>query len=97
MCFECIHSGDVIRVQVSDDDLAHSPAFGDHLVDTRSKRFLLIFPGRSGIEDQDLFGVVNEVATGVGCRRSRWCTNGKTNVVWSKRDPPSDLATRMWN
>src|SRR5690349_12322357 len=84
-------------MQMRDDDLAHLSAFGDHFVDTRRKSFLLILPWRSGIDNQHLFGVVNDVATGVSCRWTRWCANRKTDVVRSKRDPATDFAMRMWN
>ena len=43
MCLECIDSTDVIRMQMSNDDLAHLPAFGDHFVNTLSQRLLFIF------------------------------------------------------
>ena len=68
------------------DDLAHVTSFRNHFVDTFSQRLLLVFVRRSGIEDQHLFRVVDDVAAGVSSRRPRRRAYGKAQVVRPKRD-----------
>ena len=43
MRLQCIHSANVIRMMVRENDLAHLPARGNHLVNAFGKGLLLVF------------------------------------------------------
>src|SRR5690349_15889318 len=76
----------MIRMMVRQDDLAHLPPGGDHLINTRRQRLLFFFIRRAGIEDQQLFGSMHQVAASVSCGRTRRRAHRETEIVWSKRN-----------
>src|SRR5690349_2024649 len=95
MRLECIHAANMIRMMVRQYDLAHLAAAGDHLVNTRRQRLLLFFVRRSGIEDQQLFRRMDQVAASVSCGRTRRRANREAEVVWSKRNLTLGHAMRL--
>src|ERR1700720_1221930 len=95
MILQRVDATHVIRMQMRQDDLAHSASFSQQLVDARSERLLFVFVWRRGIDHENLARVVNEIAVSV---RRRWfcrSANRKADVVRTKLDPPHGLAMRM--
>ena len=77
MRFQSIHAADMIRMMMREDNLAHLSSRGSHLVNTFRQRLLLVFVRRSGIDDQQLFGSMDQVTAGVRCRRRVGVRTGK--------------------
>src|SRR5689334_19556134 len=85
----------MIRMMVRQDYFAHLPAAGDHLVNTRRQRLLFFFVRRTRVEDQQLFGSMDQVAAGVSCGWTRRCPYRKAEIVRSKRDLALGDAMRL--
>ena len=85
----------VVRMHVSQDNLAHTSPCGDQIINGISQRLLLVFVRRSGIDDQQFFRGVNQITVRV--RRRRLCRRAhrKANVIRPKLDAPHRLAMRV--
>src|SRR6267142_6019922 len=95
MAVKSIYTGDVIRVNMSEDDLAHRSSFRDQIIDAVSQSLPFILIRRPGIDHQNFTRGVNQVTIGV--RGGRLCRRayGKANVIGMKLDSPGWLATRL--
>src|SRR5215207_2307179 len=95
MFLERVHTSDMIRVQMRENDLTHAAAFARHFVDTLSQRLLLVFVRRSGIEDEHLFRVVNDVTARVSRGRPRRRAYGKADVIRPEGNASRRFAIRV--
>jgi hypothetical protein len=73
-----------------------APGVGDQFVDTSRECLLLVFIRRARIDNQQLFGVINEIAIGMSGGRLRRCPNWKADVVRTKLDLSNRFAMGVW-
>src|SRR5882672_6238977 len=83
---------DMIGMHVSQNDFVNASAFGDQIVNTQSQGLLFVFVGRTGINDQNLLGGVNQIAVRMCRRRFSRRANREANVVWAKLNTAHGLA-----
>src|SRR5712664_2990235 len=93
MIIHGVDAGHVVRMDVCENDLAHDPSCGDQIVDAACQGNLFVFIRRTGIDHQDLAGVVNQITVSVSgrglCRRA----HRKANVVGMELDATCRLPT----
>src|SRR5260221_4415124 len=95
MIIQSINTGNVIGMDMGENDLAHCSGSPNQVINTTGQRLLLILIWRSGIDQKDFAGGVNQVTVGMG---SRWlCRRAyrKANVVGMKLDAAGWFSTRI--
>src|SRR5678815_4541165 len=71
---------------MSNNNFPNTASLGHQRVDTFSQRLLFLFIGRTGIENQNLLGCMDQVTVCMSGGGSGWRSNWKTDVVGTKLD-----------
>src|SRR2546428_5686231 len=95
MMLQRIDAADMIGMQVRQNDLAHSSAFSQQLIEARGECLLLVFVWRRRIDHENLARVVNQIAVRVRRGRLSRRAHGEADVVRAKLDAADWLAMRM--
>src|SRR5438876_4920870 len=97
MTVQCVYATYMVCVQVCQDHFTDSTPLGDQIIDTCRQRLLLVFIGRSWVDDKNLARVVNEITVRMCRRRFGRRAHGEAYVVGAKLDAAHWLTVSLGN
>src|SRR5437867_4755247 len=92
-----VNTGNVIWMNMRENDPAYRSIFSDQVIDAFRQHLLFVFVRGPRIDDQQLVRGIEQITVCMRCRRLGWCAYRKTDVVGLELDSPRRLAMRLGN